>query len=310
MPVPGLVRILDATLVVGAASVVAAAVAGLGADLSWRLALVEHLRAHLLVAAVAIAVLAALRRRTAVTDAALLAALLHVAIVLEVAWPGPLPAGPPLRIVSLNVHTESQAFARVARFIAASDADVVVLLEVDRAWLAALAIDAGAYPLRVEVPRDDNFGIAVYARRRGTAEVRDLEGLPTVVLHLDAVPERWTVIATHPTPPVGAAMAATQARQLASLAALARAPGPTVVVGDLNLTPWSRRLRRLREAAGLRDSRGAFAYHASWPSALGPLGIPIDHVLVSADVAVVERRVGPDVGSDHRGVIVDVAPGR
>jgi endonuclease/exonuclease/phosphatase (EEP) superfamily protein YafD len=41
--------------------------------------------------------------------------------------------------------------------------------------------------------------------------------------------------------------------------------------------------------------------------ALAVLRIPIDHCLVSPSVAIVDRRVGPPVGSDHLPVFVDFA---
>ena len=37
------------------------------------------------------------------------------------------------------------------------------------------------------------------------------------------------------------------------------------------------------------------------------MGIPIDHVLVTPQWLVVEREVGPNLGSDHLPVIVQIA---
>ena len=82
---------------------------------------------------------------------------------------------------------------------------------------------------------------------------------------------------------------------------------PMIVAGDLNLTPWSPFFREFVDRSGLRDSRRGFGVQATWPSRLGMAGIPMDHVLVSQDGSVIDRRVGPSFGSDHRPVIVDLA---
>ena len=58
---------------------------------------------------------------------------------------------------------------------------------------------------------------------------------------------------------------------------------------------------------GLCDTRAGFGYQGSFPASSAILRIPIDHVLVSCEVGVRARRIGPDVGSDHLPVIVDLA---
>jgi endonuclease/exonuclease/phosphatase family metal-dependent hydrolase len=51
---------------------------------------------------------------------------------------------------------------------------------------------------------------------------------------------------------------------------------------------------------------------ASWPSASRVgwlsllLGIPIDHCLVSSDIGVAGFAHGPDLGSDHLPIVVDL----
>jgi endonuclease/exonuclease/phosphatase family metal-dependent hydrolase len=45
----------------------------------------------------------------------------------------------------------------------------------------------------------------------------------------------------------------------------------------------------------------------TWPTRFSPLLIPIDHCLVSATVAVVKRSVGPNIGSGHCPLLVDLA---
>ena len=80
---------------------------------------------------------------------------------------------------------------------------------------------------------------------------------------------------------------------------------PLIVAGDFNATPWNRSMRRLVRESPLRHAPGF--WRPTWSNHV-PLwmGIPIDHVLAATDCRVVDRRVGPDIGSDHRPVVAIV----
>ncbi len=94
-------------------------------------------------------------------------------------------------------------------------------------------------------------------------------------------------------------------RQLHTFAKAAKMAGlPAFVAGDLNATPWSNAFSKL-DQAGLRRATGLTP---TWPAiGRGWMGIPIDHVLVTPHWSVVERRVGPNIGSDHFPVMVRIA---
>jgi endonuclease/exonuclease/phosphatase (EEP) superfamily protein YafD len=83
--------------------------------------------------------------------------------------------------------------------------------------------------------------------------------------------------------------------------------GPVVLVGDLNTTSWSPFFSDLLSASGLRDSRLGYGVEATWPWFPLPLRIPIDHCLVSSHFDVKARRVGRNVSSDHRPIVVELA---
>jgi endonuclease/exonuclease/phosphatase (EEP) superfamily protein YafD len=75
---------------------------------------------------------------------------------------------------------------------------------------------------------------------------------------------------------------------------------PMLVIGDFNNTPWSARFQRLLTTSGLRNSSNGFGYQPTWPAFLpAPLAIPIDHCLVSPNLAIIAYGVGPDLGGDH-----------
>jgi endonuclease/exonuclease/phosphatase (EEP) superfamily protein YafD len=80
---------------------------------------------------------------------------------------------------------------------------------------------------------------------------------------------------------------------------------PLIVVGDFNATPWSYTMRQLAEQAEVRHIRQAFDLSKTWY--LFPLaGLPIDHVLVSPTLQVIEQQYGDPTGSDHLPIVVDL----
>jgi endonuclease/exonuclease/phosphatase (EEP) superfamily protein YafD len=277
---------------------------------TWPFALFEHFRVQYVAAGAGVIALTAALRMTGYFDIAAIATLLHaLPVVADLDRPPPRPPadGVAIHVLVLNVHTESSGFEDVQRLIADEHPDIVGLVEVDRRWLAGIAPAVAEYPGRIEAPRDDNFGVALYARGelRGAAEVVGSE-LPTVFAELALRGAQLRVILTHPPPPVSAAALAMQYRQLAAIAPRAAAGAPVVILGDLNATPWSRPFRWLREHTGLCDSRAGFGIHASFPAASTLLRIPIDHLLASCAIGVRDRRIGRDVGSDHLPVLVDL----
>ena len=52
---------------------------------------------------------------------------------------------------------------------------------------------------------------------------------------------------------------------------------------------------------------GDFNIEATWPVWFGFAGIPIDHAFVSTDVAITHIETGPNIGSDHRPILGDLA---
>lgn len=80
-----------------------------------------------------------------------------------------------------------------------------------------------------------------------------------------------------------------------------------IVMGDLNLSQWSYYFQELLNKTNLKDTQMGQGVQLSWPAYSQWIKIPIDHVLISEDWHVLNRRLGPNVGSDHLPVIVDLS---
>jgi len=215
-----------------------------------------------------------------------------------------------LRIMLSNVNTANRSYRKLEQHVIAEDPDVLVLMEVDRHWLTGLSQLRQIYPHRIEEPRSDNFGIALFSRCPVAASERVQLGaatVPSILATLNVRGTEFDLLATHPLPPVSAENTRFRDEQLRAAAACIRdAVDPRILIGDLNVTPYSNRFRQLVYDSGLHDSMRGSGVQTTWPRSLPFMRIPIDHCLCSVDVLVLGRRVGPEIGSDHFPVTLDL----
>jgi len=251
----------------------------------------------------------------------LIAALLafsNLVVVIPLYWrPGHALAAPgqtPIRrVLFANLWQPNQSHADVLHLVEQNHPDLVLLVESNQRWLDELEPLRQVYPFWVVQPREDNYGVALLSRHpilEREVRVFSAAGVPSIVAHVDLDGGALTVVCTHPPPPKSRAETRTRDEQMANLANLAALrTQPMLLCGDLNLTPWSPVFWRFTRRGGLSDSARGFGVQATWPvgkPTMGVLfGVPIDHCLVSPEITVLDRRLGPAVGSDHYPLIVD-----
>lgn len=271
--------------------------------------LVASFRPHLAVGLFIAAVILTKGRwhRSAIFAAALCLVNLVVIVPLFI---GPLsrPSTHDLRVMSFNVLSTNTNYEEVIEFIRSESPDLVVLHEVSRPWEEQLA----ASDLDYEITRGRTegliFGSLVMAPPGSTVKSFGFAlSSPRAIEVL--LPSGVAVLGIHPVAPFP--NSETERRQFqfefASLWALGQ-DGPTVITGDFNAGPWSHQFRRLRAQASLLNSQTGFGLELSYPAAANPVfQVAIDHLLHSSHLQVVDRRLGPALGSDHYPLTVDLS---
>lgn len=263
--------------------------------------------------------------RRPVTAALPTAALLTAAVLALPAWwaagqfdpwrsASPAPAGAPtLRVFDANVTWYNDRAPGIAAAVGDDHPDLVTLEEVTPPLVAALDATAAFRRLRYRLldPQWRSTGMAVWSDRPlRDASVWSDAGHPELRARLRVGPAMTTVLAVHTFIPVLLPEREWRA-ELAGIASVAgRLRGPRIVVGDFNAT-WDMwelqailRRGRLSDAAVDTGHGGSFTWRPEpgWPAV-----ITIDHLLVSAQLAVQRYRVGPDPGAQHRSLEVTVA---
>lgn len=223
----------------------------------------------------------------------------------------PATSGVPLRVLLANVLTSNQSSSEVISLVKEEQPDIVVLLEIDSAWSTALKPLQDVLPNALIHPRDDNFGLAIYSKiplEKASVKyfVEDWE-VPSLLAEVMVNEQRVSILATHPLPPINPVYFEVRNRQLAAMSEfLQNLTSFRVAIGDLNTSLWSPFYQQFIQNSGLYNTRSGFGIQPTWPTVSPLLYIPLDHILVSSDIAVVESRTGRNIGSDHLPVIADL----
>jgi endonuclease/exonuclease/phosphatase (EEP) superfamily protein YafD len=261
----------------------------------------------------------------ALAAGAVLAWLLQPQLALPPRLAPQAGAGAPVRIAWANLQNWSTKGPAVSRLLEAETPDIAVLTELSENHRAAVSA-AAAYPFRTAFPAGSAYDILLMSRIRPEFVRFDYTvGLDIPVMEArfcatEAATACLTIVALHaPGPPLPWAAVGVPATTRDGLLALAAsmvrrhlaARDHVLLLGDFNATPSSRAFRDVVAASGLADTTAAPSempvrprptWFSSWPG----IGLAIDHALVSPGIRIAERRLGPDIGSDHWPLVLHV----
>jgi endonuclease/exonuclease/phosphatase (EEP) superfamily protein YafD len=214
------------------------------------------------------------------------------------------------QITILNFNTEFQHNNNIDSFIAyckEKDPDIVVLTESQKNWIDA--IDKLKYPTGMHILK--GVGISVLSKYRTLGSqvyslgmskhpqvhfqiIKDNQIINIVVLHLSAMQT-----------PAGYNDRQSELQTLQKQ--MKNSKYPTIVLGDTNCSNWTSSIKSFLNSANLKDTQEGFITIPTWPARTGkiikdifiPPFVAIDNIFVSKDFDVLERKVGPALGSDH-----------
>jgi endonuclease/exonuclease/phosphatase (EEP) superfamily protein YafD len=238
-----------------------------------------------------------------------------VALLIAVApqwWPpGPRAdnRAPAVRLYAANLYYLNDDVAAIGRSVAQANADVVVLIELGAGPASRSDDILKDYPHRTVSARMDHTRGAsrtlIGSRYPLSDTIDPADGVQAVATTAQTPLGPVTVVGAHLTRPWPFMNPWGQISQAMALQALIRdTAGPVILAGDFNSISSGRVGRQIQRDIGLHPAPG---FPGTWPADLpAPLGVTIDQVYASRDLAFVSRRLGRPTGSDHRPVIVEI----
>jgi endonuclease/exonuclease/phosphatase (EEP) superfamily protein YafD len=227
-----------------------------------------------------------------------------------------------LRVLHLTLDRDNPELSQAIAYINHEQAQLVSVLEVTPDSLPQLKAKLTGYQLVGAEPRTNSHGSAWFLRQSAS---QPITVVGTEVIHLPANSDRPLLKATinygkktihllcfHAIRPQNAGSVTFQQVEFAALSAWSQSvakenKNQVIVIGDFNSPQWSVPFRAALKDSGLRNSLTGFGWQPTWPSGLPAFArIPIDHCLHSRTFFTSDRHIGPNVGSDHLPLFVEL----
>ena len=313
----GLVRLIGAVIVLLGSVAVVATIVGFFGSTWWLFDLVADYRFPLMVALVFVAIAYGLGYGRGAAVVFLLAAVVNAVLIVPL-WISQQPKArveDNLRVVTFDVEGNTDNRDEILSWLGSVGARIIFLQGTDAGW--ATDISAAGLPYRILVAPDVSSGTTVLARADVDATIApDGDVAPYVEIVTTLGGATLTLIGVDTEIPRSSGGADARLELFSVVAdRVAAVETRVAVVGNLSTTRWSHAYRVLASDPPLRASEDGAGYWATWnvfPSFDIPviqriIGLPLDHVLLSEDLTTTARTVGPDLGPNHRGVVVDIA---
>ena len=217
-----------------------------------------------------------------------------------------------LRLMFYNMWVGNTKYDAIAQMVKTEDPDVLILAEV-----AGIAYKSLKERLSADYPYSDfqtgpttYLDVAFFSKKEPTfvkVVYSKKDRIPVLRIGFNSGEKDFVVYGVHTSAPLSSDKARSRDEQLMDLVQnIKDEVKPTIMLGDLNITPWSPVFKRFISDSGLVEARLGRGLMQSWSLGLPAISrIPIDHALSTEGIDVVGMRIGDSVGSDHSPVIVD-----
>lgn len=196
--------------------------------------------------------------------------------------------------------------------------DVMILQEANAMMVRAGKDMIDLYPHQIHEARNHSFGMVVLSKHPMLeSEIVKIEAPAEIALmknfyirlkiHPAESSEPVSIYAVHPVPPGGRELTEQRDYEIDAVRKAIQESSATnvIMIGDLNLTPYSPIFADLLQNTGLKYALSSPYPYPTWPKEFGfhVYQIPIDHILHKGNLKLVEKYRGPHMGSDHYPVV-------
>ncbi len=218
-----------------------------------------------------------------------------------------------LSLMVSNVLQTNRRTDLVIDVVREQQPDILLTVETNKWWEEKLAEGLDEmFPYRVNVPLENLYGMHLWSRIElidPEVKYRIKDDIPSIDTRIRLANDREVHLHfLHPMPPSPSEAYASTGRDaelcIVGMEVKEHPERTVIVAGDMNDVAWSHSSRLFQRLSGLLDPRRGRGLFSTFHAEHRLLRWPLDHVFHSPDLAVLELKRLPYVGSDHFPVII------
>lgn len=213
-----------------------------------------------------------------------------------------------LKLFYTNVLTSNQNFGTLTNLIQQENPDIIGLIEVNKDWESHIHCDLDEYKYIVSLPRDDNFGVLLLSKKEILySEIKYFCSyeIPTIYACIKSGNDSIHFILTNTIPPTSSYDFIQRNLHLENINKFVKHQSNSIIVGDFNCSSFSQNYNRILKKSDLKDSRIGFGLQPSWPTWAPIFYVTLDHILVSKNINIIDRKTLSGFGSDHLPIVME-----
>jgi len=213
------------------------------------------------------------------------------------------------KVLSINLLTSNTHYTEASNYIAEQQPDILILLESSEIWLDNLNEVTKQYDYKQELPKNDNFGIAIYSKFKldSISVFYERKLGSSISAFFEFKNKKIKILAIHPKPPIGKLNFEFRNNFFNNIIENETNRNyELIVIGDFNLSSYSANFKNFTNQLDLIDSRKEFGFQHSWHLIPILTISTIDHCLISENLKIKNREIGKDIGSDHKPIYVEI----
>ncbi|MGO3807420.1 MAG: endonuclease/exonuclease/phosphatase family protein [Sphingobacterium sp.] len=211
-----------------------------------------------------------------------------------------------VKILSCNIYQFNKEYDRFLDLVNEQKPDIVLTMESDSKWEAALRVLEKEYPYQQKVTLDNTYGMHFYSKlkvKKVQTHFFVADDLPSIEAELETEDGfRFVFFGVHPPPPSPTEEETSKERD-GDLMCIAKKVKdyefPVLVTGDFNNVAWARSSILFKKTSELIDARIGRGILATFHAKYWFFRVPLDLVFHSPDIFIDNLVIYPSVGSDH-----------